>query len=223
MEKDKIRVMVVDDHVVVRLGLKHSLLTQDDMELVAEAGSGEEALRLCDRLQPDVVLMDVVMPGMGGIAATRAIRQRYPRVQVVILTSFQQKELVQQAIRAGAIGFLVKTVSIDELAGAIRAAVAGRPILCGEVIRVLMEQSSELSQPQENLTARQQEVLALVAAGRSNNEIADRLIISPATVRHHVSEILARLGAANRAEAAALAMRDGLVESLAAPTRMTGF
>lgn len=212
MEKETIRVMIVDDHAVVRQGLNYALQMLEDVVLVAEAGTGEAAVRLCGQVKPDVVLMDVVMPGMDGITAARIIRDRYPEVQVLILTSFQQKEWVQKALRAGVIGYLVKTVLMEELAAAIRAAAKGRPTLSPEVAWILMRQSGYSPETGEPLTERQQEVLALVAAGKNNNEIADRLIVSPSTVRHHVSEILARLGAANRAEAAALAVRRGLIE-----------
>jgi serine phosphatase RsbU (regulator of sigma subunit)/DNA-binding NarL/FixJ family response regulator len=138
-ESNPIRVLLVDDHAVVRSGLSAFLLAFDDLELVGEAGSGEEALRLCEQVQPDLVLMDLVMPGMGGAAATRAIRERYPQVQVIALTSFKEKELVQAALDAGAIGYLLKNVSTDELADAIRAAHAGRPTLSPEAAQTLVQ------------------------------------------------------------------------------------
>ncbi len=210
-----IRVMAVDDHQILQMGIKFLLLAFDDVDLVAEAYSGEEALRLCGQVQPDVVLMDVLMPGMDGIATTRAIRERYPQVQVVILTSFQSKELVQQATLAGAIGYLLKGIPIDEIAGAIRAAVAGRPSLSPEAAQSLIQAANRTGGPAlgEDLTERQQEVLALLVEGLSNNDIAERLILSPSTIRHHVSEVLSKLHAANRAEAAALAVRHNLVQT----------
>ncbi len=209
-----IRVMAVDDHQILQMGIKFLLLAFDDIELVAEAYSGEEALRLCGQVQPDVILMDVMMPGMDGIATTRAIRERYPHIQVVVLTSFLGKELVQQATQAGAIGYLLKGTPIDEIAGAIRAAAQGRPALSPEAAQALIQAAKRANGPAlgQDLTERQQEVLALVVEGLSNNDIAERLILSPSTIRHHVSEVLSKLHATNRAEAAALAVRHNLVQ-----------
>ncbi len=211
-EPHQIQLMIVDDHPVVRGGLTYALLAFEDIEVVGEADSGEEALRLCGRVQPDVVLMDLVMSGMGGAATTRAIRERYPHVQVVVLTNYQEKQMVREVLQAGAIGYLLKGVSLDELAGAIRAAYAGRPTFAPEVARVLIENADPAQNVGQDLTERQLEVLALVVQGLSNIEIAERLVVSVSTARHHVSQILAKLGASNRAEAAALAVRHGLVK-----------
>lgn len=210
-----IRVMTVDDHQILQMGIKFLLLAFDDIELVGEAFSGEEALRLCGETQPDIILMDVMMPGWDGLSTTRAIRARYPQVQVVILTSFQGKELVQQATQAGAIGYLLKGVPIDEIAGAIRTAAKGQPALCSEAAQALIQAANSIGGPAlgKDLTERQQEVLSLMVDGLSNNDIAERLILSPSTIRHHVSEVLSKLHAANRAEAAALAVRHNLVPS----------
>lgn len=206
-----IRVMVVDDHQILQMGIKFMLMAFEDMELVAEAYSGEEALRRCGEAEPDVVLMDMLMPGMDGVATTRAIRERYPQVQVVVLTSFQDKALVQQATRAGAIGYLLKGIPIDEIGQAIRIAAQGRPALCPEAAQALIQAANGPGPVGGDLTERQQEVLALLVGGLSNNEIAERLVLSPSTIRHHVSEVLSKLNAANRAEAAALAVRHSLV------------
>jgi len=138
-ETKLIRVMLVDDHAVVRSGLSTFLMTCDDMELVGEASSGEQALRLCPRVEPDVVLMDLVMPGMDGATATRKIREQCPDIQVIALTSFKEQELVQGALQAGAIGYLLKDVSADELANAIRAAYAGKPTLAPEAAQALIQ------------------------------------------------------------------------------------
>jgi NarL family two-component system response regulator LiaR len=208
---EPIRVMIVDDHAVVRGGLRFFLLSFQDIELVAEAGSGEEALRLCGEAQPDVVLMDMVMPGIDGVETTRILRQRWPEVQVVALTSFQNGSLVQKALQAGAIGYLLKDVSIDELAAAIRAACQGRATLATVATQALVQTIAEPGTPEYRLTERQKEVLALIVEGLSNAAIADRLVISLATVRYHISTILSKMGAANRAEAAALAVKHRLV------------
>jgi NarL family two-component system response regulator LiaR len=213
---DAIRVMIVDDHAVVRNGIRYSLLPFPDLELVAEAGSGQEALEVCGRMSrsrslPDVVLMDLMMPGMDGVAATHALLGQHRQVQVLILTSFEQGPLVQEALSAGAIGYLLKDVAIDALADAIRAAQRGRGTLAPAAAQAL---DTEMQRPQElgwDLTDREREVLALVVAGMSNLQIGRELDISLSTARCHVSTILSKLAAANRAEAAALAVKHDLV------------
>ena len=206
-----IRVMIVDDHAVVRGGLKFFLLGFDDLELAGEAEDGEEALRLCDQLHPDVILMDMMMPGIDGATATQNIRQRYPKVQVIALTSFKEQDLVQRALQAGAIGYLLKDVQADELAEAVRAAHAGRPTLAPEATQALIQAATQPPMPGHDLTEREREVLALLVKGLSNNEIAERLVVSISTVKYHVSGILSKLGATNRAEAVALALQHRLV------------
>src|SRR5207248_1483631 len=188
-EDDVIRVMIVDDHAVVRSGLGAFLLAYDDLELVAEAGGGQEAVRLCGAAQPDVVLMDLVMPEMDGATATRAIREECPGVQVIALTSFKEEDLVQRALQAGAIGYLLKNVSGDELARAIREAKAGRPTLAPEAAQALIHNATRPTTPALgfDLSPREKEVLVLMVEGLNNPEIAERLIASRSTVKFHAS------------------------------------
>lgn len=206
-----IRVMLVDDHTMVRRGLATFLKVYDDLELVGETANGEAAIRLCAQVLPDVVLMDMVMPDMDGVTATRAIRQQFPRVQVVALTSFKDEELVQSALQAGAIGYLLKDVSADELAQAIRAAHAGRATLSPEAAQTLVHAATQPPTPGRDLTKRERDVLALMVEGLNNTQIADKLVVSPSTIKSHVSHILAKLGVASRTEAVALAVRHRLV------------
>ena len=175
MKRTKIRVMIVDDHAVVRSGLAAFLLAYDELELVGEAASGEEAVRKCAELVPDVVLMDLVMPGMNGAEATRAIRQACPDYKVIALTSFKEDDLMQKTLQAGAIGYLFKNVSADELVKAIHAARAGKPTLAPEAAQALIH---AVTQPQPvgfDLTEREHEVLALMAKGYNNPQIAEQL------------------------------------------------
>ena len=206
-----IRVMIVDDHPVVRNGLKNMLLVFDDLELVGEAGDGRQAVAHCGQAQPDVILMDMAMPGMDGIAATRAILKEHPRMKIIMLTSFVEDSVVQTALEAGASGYLLKNVPINTLADAIRSVYAGQPILSPEATAALIRTKIGSLKPGNDLSAREREVLALIVQGLSNEEIAEKLVISPATARHHVSACLQKLGAANRAQAAALATKHHLV------------
>ncbi len=210
-ESKSIRVMLVDDHDMVRRGLAVFLKVKPDLECVGEARDGREAVELCAQVQPDVILMDLVMPEMSGAAATREIRARWPQVQVIALTSFQEQELVREVLEAGAIGYLLKNVTADELAGAIRNAHAGRSTLAPEALQVLVQRAGQEPAPGSDLTAREREVLALMVQGLSNPQIAERLVVSRATAKAHVSNILSKLGVSNRAEAISVALRQRLV------------
>jgi NarL family two-component system response regulator LiaR len=210
-EQERIRVVVVDDHAVVRGGIEYSLLALDDIDLVGTADSGTAAMRLCEEVQPDVVLMDMMMPEMNGVVATRAILERCPQARVIALTSFQEGSLVQEALQAGAISYLLKDVSMEELAQAIRSAHAGKATLAPEAAQALAEAATHAQDPGYDLTDREREVLDLIVEGKSNAEIADELAVSLSTARFHVSTILSKLGATNRAEAAALAVKHQLV------------
>jgi two-component system, NarL family, response regulator LiaR len=210
-ELPEIRVMIVDDHDMVRKGLATYLMTTPDLKLVGEAGDGQQALQICERVQPDVILMDLVMPHMGGIQAMQQIQTRLPQVKVIALTSFSDRELVQEALREGAIGYLLKNVTGNDLVAAIRAAQRGQPTLAPEIARDLVL-GRQKAQPGDDLTDREREVLTLMVDGKSNPEIAEKLVISRATATAHVSHILNKLGVSNRAEAVASALRNKLVK-----------
>ena len=210
-DSSRIRVLIVDDHDMVRRGLALFLQAYDDLTLVGEAGDGAEALLFCTALQPDVVVMDLMMPTMDGASATRAIREQFPDVQVIALTSFQEEGLVQRALRAGAIGYLLKNVSAADLAAAIRAAHAGRPTLAAEAARDLIRAGASAPAPGHDLTQREREVLGLMAQGLSNTAIAQRLVVSSSTIKFHVSSILSKMGVTGRTEAVALALKHHLV------------
>ncbi len=212
MEKDRpIRVMIVDDHKVVRSGLSAFLMAYDDLELVAEADSGEKAIAICHSAKPDVVLMDLVMPKMNGVEATEAIIRNCPQTKVIALTSFKEQELVEGVLKAGAIGYLLKDVDADDLADAIRQAYAGKPTLAPEAAQVLIQASRQPHQPGIDLTSREREVLALLVEGRTNPEIAQELVVSKSTVKFHVSSILNKLQVSSRTEAVAKALQEHLL------------
>ena len=206
-----IKVMLVDDHNVVRSGLATFLKAYDDLELAGEAKNGLEAVHRCHQKKPDVILMDLMMPQMDGIAATRAILADYPDIRIIAMTSFEEEELVQGVLAAGAISYLLKNVSSDELAAAIRAAFLGRSTLSPEAARALIQATRPTKQPSFDLTEREREVLNLVVQGHSNQQIADALVISVATVKAHISSILSKLQVSSRAEAIAYAIKNKIV------------
>ncbi len=181
------------------------------MELAGEAENGQAAIQLCAKLQPDIVLMDMVMPDMNGATATRTIRQQFPNVQVIALTSFKEEELVKSALEAGAIGYLLKDVSADELVRAIRSAHAGRATLSPEAAQALVHAASQPPTPAYDLTERERTVLALMIEGLNNTQIAGKLTVSPSTIKSHVSNILAKLGVTSRTEAVTLALRNRII------------
>jgi len=211
-EADKIKVMIVDDHKVVRSGLGAFLQIFDEFDLVGEASNGKEAFDKCSTLFPDVVLMDLVMPEMDGAAATKAIREKHPGIQVIILTSFKEDNLIENALQSGAIGYLLKDVTADELAAAIRGARIGRPTLAPEATQALIKAAHRTSAPGADLTSREKDVLKMMIEGLSNPEIAEKLIVSRSTVKFHVSSILSKLGAASRTEAVAFALQNKLLQ-----------
>jgi NarL family two-component system response regulator LiaR len=203
--------MLVDDHNVVRSGLATFLRAYDDLELVGEAKNGLDALNLCRKKKPDVILMDLMMPEMDGIAATRAILADYPEIKIIAMTSFEDEQLVQGVLAAGAISYLLKNVSSDELAAAIRAAYLGRSTLAPEAAKALIQATRPTKQPSFDLTEREREVLNLVVQGHSNQQIADALVISVATVKAHISSILSKLQVSSRSEAIAYAIKHKIV------------
>ena len=212
---DAIRVMLVDDHAVVREGLRNFLALQDGLEIVGEASDGAEAIEQAERLEPDVILMDLVMPGLDGIGAMRQLRVRSPGSRVIVLTSFLEDERVLPAIQAGAAGYLLKNVAPAELARAIRAAHAGEAIIdptaAARLVHAIADDARPRVEEPERLTRRERDVLELIARGQSNKRIALELGISEKTVKTHVGHLLAKLGVSDRTQAALMAVEEGLV------------
>jgi NarL family two-component system response regulator LiaR len=205
--------MLVDDHAVVREGLRTFLDLQEDMEVVGEAEDGRQAVAEAERLAPDVILMDLVMPVLDGVGAMRELRQKLPRVRVIVLTSFAEDDRLLPAIQAGAAGYLMKNVQPKELARAIRAAHNGEALLDPAVAARLVEAIAQPAgeEPRDELTPREHEVLELIGQGLSNKRIALELGVSEKTVKTHVGHVLAKLGVTDRTQAALLAVRSGLL------------
>jgi len=211
-EAKPIRVLIVDDHAMVRSGLRNFIYGFDWMEPVGEAGNGIEAVQFCASHDVDVVLMDLIMPMMDGSEATRRIMALGKPVKVIVLTSFHEQNLVEQALMAGATSYLLKNVSALELAAAIQAAYAGQSTLAPEATEALIQSTRQRHQPGFDLTTREREVLALLVEGSSNQEISDQLVITTATVKYHLTNIFTKLGAKNRVEAATIALEQKLVD-----------
>jgi two-component system, NarL family, response regulator LiaR len=205
---DAIRVLVVDDHAVVREGLRTFLSLQDGIEVVGEAGDGREAIAAAQRLRPDVVLMDLVMPRVDGVQAMRELRDHVPGARVIVLTSFLEDDRLLPAIRAGAAGYLLKNVEPSELARAVRTADAGEALIDPAVAARLVDALASDHRPEQPLTAREQDVLDLLARGYANKRIARELGIAEKTVKTHVSHVLAKLGVSDRTQAALYATRN---------------
>jgi two-component system, NarL family, response regulator LiaR len=208
-----IRVLIVDDHAMVRSGLRLFLLAFDDLEFAGETNNGREAVAMVEQLQPDVVLMDLMMPGMDGIFATREIKNRFPDVKTIALTSFPDPALMSDALQAGAISYILKSVTAAELANAIRAAQAGSPTFSPEMTRALIHSSNNPPLPVIELTNRERDVLTLIGKGKSNVQIAAELSISLSTTKFHVSAVLSKLGVKNRSEAITRALQYHLIDS----------
>jgi len=206
-----IKVLLVDDHTVVRSGLSKFLMVNKDLKLVGEAADGAEAVQLVSLRKPDVVLMDLMMPGMDGITATREIHKKHPEVRVIALTSFAEQNMVQGALQAGAVGYLQKNVTAKELGNAIRSACAGRMTLSPEAAQALAQSVAQPQIPGEQLTERERDVLKCMVEGLNNNEIAERLVVSLGTVKFHISNIFHKLGVDSRVEAVKLALEQKLV------------
>lgn len=206
-----IRIMLVDDHTMVRHGLATFLKIFDDLQLVGEAESGEAAIQLCSEILPDVVLMDIVLPKMDGITAIRAIRNQYPTIKIIALSSFKEGDIIQNALEAGAIGYLLKDISADDLAQAIRAAYSDRATLSPEAAQALVKNANQQPPPIFDLTKREYEVLVLMVEGLNNKQIAKKLTVSPSTIKSHVSNILAKFEVTSRTEAVTLALRNRII------------
>ena len=215
----KIKILVVDDHAIVREGVRMILAKEGDLEVVGEAGDGQQALDLTERAQPDVVIMDISMPGMGGIEATQTIRAKHPEVQVLALTMHEDESYVFQLLRAGASGYVLKRAAAQDLVQAVRAAAKGEAFLYPSVARKVVEdylrrvESGEERQRYDGLTTREKEILTLIAQGLSNQQIAEKLFISIKTVQTHRAHILEKLGLHDRTELVRYAIRKGLIEA----------
>ena len=211
-EKNKIKVMVVDDHPLVRHGIKTVFEAYDDIELVAEAENGKEALEICEKYKPDIVIMDMVMPILDGAEATSQLIKKFPDIKVIALTSFNDKDLIKKSLKAGAVNFLLKNISGAKLVKTIKDVYIGKFVLSPHATKILLTELREKADENIKLTKREKEILALIVEGLSNKEIAKRLFLSNSTIQFHVSNVLSKLGVSKRTEAAYLALKQKLVE-----------
>jgi two-component system, NarL family, response regulator LiaR len=212
-EKNKIKVMIVDDHPLVRHGIKTVFEAYDDILLVAEAENGREAIKMCDKYMPDVVLMDMIMPVLDGAEATEQIIKNWPDVKIIALTSFNDEDLIRKSLKAGAVSYILKNISGARLVKTIKDVYKGKLALSSQATKILL---SELREPPDKtikLTEREKEILALIVEGLSNKQIAERLFLSNSTVQFHVSNVLSKLGASKRTEAVYIALKQKLVQS----------
>jgi two-component system, NarL family, response regulator LiaR len=211
-EKNKIKVMIVDDHPLVRHGIKTVFEAYDDILLVAEAENGREAIKMCEKYMPDVVLMDIIMPVLDGVEATEQIIKNWPDVKIITLTSFNDEDLIRKSLKAGAVSYILKNISGAKLIKTIKDVYKGKLALSSQATKILL---SELREPLDEtikLTEREKEILALIVEGLSNKQIAERLFLSNSTIQFHVSNILSKLGVSKRTEAAYLALKQKLVQ-----------
>jgi two-component system, NarL family, response regulator LiaR len=206
-----IKIMIVDDHAMVRSGLRMFLMAFDDLELVGEAANGNEAVKLAENVRPDVILMDLIMPGMDGLHATYELHKNFPEIKVIALTSFSDSQLIFDAIEAGVSGCLFKNTSANELANAIRSVKAGNTIFSPEVTQLIMNAGEKKTRLAYDLTSRELEVLRLMASGINNQEISTMLTLSLSTTKFHVSNILSKMNARNRSEAVTMAIKHHLI------------
>ena len=211
-EKIKIKVMVVDDHPLVRHGMKTVFEAYDDIDLVAEAENGKEALEMCEKYKPDIVIMDMVMPILDGAEATSLLVKRFPDIKVIALTSFNDKDLIKKSLKAGAVNFLLKNISGAKLVKTIKDVYKGKYVLSPHATKILLTELREKTDDDVKLTKREKEILTLIVEGLSNKEIARRLFLSNSTIQFHVSNLLSKLGVSKRTEAAYLALKQKLVE-----------
>lgn len=207
-----IRILIVDDHAMVRSGLRMFLIAFDDMELAGEAGNGIEAVKLTGQLHPDIILMDLIMPAMDGLMATREIHKKYPDIKIIALTSFSDAQLIHDAVEAGVSGYLFKNTTANELANAIRSVYGGNTIFSPEATRALMSKPVFEEAGFTELTPREKEVLTLMITGKNNAEISEILSLSLSTTKFHVSNILSKINARSRGEAISIAIKNHLVK-----------
>lgn len=211
-KKYKIKVMVVDDHPLVRHGIKTVFEAYDDIVLVAEADNGKKAIEMCKECSPDIILMDMVMPVMDGAEATAQLIKKWPDIKIIALTSFNDKDLIKKSLKAGAISYILKNISGIKLVKTIKDVYKGKFALSSQATRILLSELRETTKDTIKLTEREKEILALMAGGLSNKQIAEKLFLSNSTVKFHVSSILTKLGASKRTEAVYLALKQKLVE-----------